>query len=287
MSLNIKRLLFCFIGFISGLIVWPVTELILTKHSSFSSYLLLTVTQGIFLGVIPGTLFGMVDGIIYKNRYALLKGGLIGLVLGILGGVSGGFLSQKILFMFQGGNSIYIISRSIGVGVLGFFIGMSDGLRSASVKKTLTGVVGGLLGGLIGGLVMGFLSFNYPNLSITRLIGIIIFTTLIGLFYGLIEKSISRGVLYILNGSMKSKEFNIGQRKISIGSSPKNDIVLAGYTGVEERHIFIQDIRGSLVVKKVSPEYLLKLNDHGISEGTLKYEDVIELGSAKIYFKNR
>ncbi len=287
MSIKFKRLLFCCIGFLSAFVAWPLSEIILYKQGSFNSYLMFSLIQGAMFGIIPGIFFGAIDGLLSKNRYKLKIGIIIGGAAGFLGGGIGGIISQKVLFLLQDSDYLIMFSRIVGLAILGIFVGMTDGLISKSLKKTIIGILGGIIGGITGGFVMVYLSGLYPGLIITRLMGIMFFTTLIGVFYSLIEKRLSRGMLLVLNGNMKSREFNIGQRVLKIGNSDICDVVLSNYLDIDDHHITITETKGKLSITKMESNSKMIINDEDKDNHILKYEDVIKLGSAKLYFKSR
>lgn len=279
MTITIKRVLFCCIGFLAALVVWPVTELVLYNQGRFYSYMTFSLLQGAIFAMILGAFFGSIQGILSKNSYFLKWGLIIGGCTGLIGGALGGLIGQKTLFILGENDESIYISRAIGFSVLGIFVGITEGLRAKSLKKVTVGFLGGLLGGFIGGFLMEYLKSS-------RLLGIMIFTTLIGLFYALIEKKLSLGKLRVLNGKLKTKEFNIGQRVTKIGSSECCDINLTDYDGLEDNHITIIEKNGELYVTKSLGSYSLIINDQKVDSHILKYEDVIKLGSLKLFFKS-
>jgi hypothetical protein len=148
------------------------------------------------------------------------------------------------------------------------------------------GAAGGGIGGILGGAAIEYLRTIYPDLIYARLVGFVLFGLFVGLFYSLLERRVSLGVVRVLNGGKRGKEYSFAQNRLSLGSAPRNDIVLEGYAGVAPRHASFR-IRGEDVyIEKESDQGQVLVNEASIRKShLLKYEDVIQVGSAKIFYK--
>jgi hypothetical protein len=295
-------------------------ELVLSRQEVFPSYFLFSLVQGALFGLVVGAFFGSGEGLTSKEKGKIVRGTLLGAATGVIGGVLGFLAGQGVLFLVvQKAFTSYRmqqlvavpLARIVGWIVLGIFVGAADGLRARSPKRSMVGILGGLLGGLFGGAAIEYLRTFYPDLLYTRLIGLSLFGLLIGLFYSLLERGVSLGVLRVLNGSRRGKEYSFAQNRLSVGSGDRNDIVLRGYTGVEKRHAQFR-IRGKEVYlvpadRRGGPASGERKRQSGKSqsegreaehgprvlvnerpvekERILKYEDVIQLGSAKLLYK--
>jgi hypothetical protein len=73
---------------------------------------------------------------------------------------------------------------------------------------------------------------------------------------------------------------------MSAGSARKNDIVLEGYDGVEPRHVRFR-VRGrDVYLLNTAEKGRVLVNEEPLEgERLLKYEDVIQFGSAKLFFR--
>lgn len=296
MSSLTKRVLLIIIGVLAGLTTWPFTELLVNNQQSFSSFFIFSISQGGVFGLIIGIFFGAFEGITSKNNRTLIFGTVTGAVIGILGGAIGAIISQRVLFII--GDNLFTsytlregmalpISRAVSFGILGIFIGIIEGIRARSSKKVLVGFIGGLTGGLIGGLAIEILNIISPDQTLSRLLGLTIFTVLIGLFYGLIERSMASGVLQVLNGDLKRREYLINQKKLVVGSDTRCDITLENYNLLDNKHAVITEERGEVVIRSSSPETKLLVNDKEVDKQILKYEDVIKLGDVKMFYKHK
>jgi len=294
MSTLRRKIFLCAIGAITGLALWPIAETILLYQHKFPSYLTFSIFLGMVFGLVFGGFFGASDKIIISSKTRVFSAVLQGSLIGIAGGVVGFFIGQGVLFLI-GENFIqstknfnligFPISRAIGWSVLGIFIGMVDGIRSRSSNKIKIGIAGGFLGGFVGGLSLEYLRFVVPNIMYARLIGLIIYGVSIGFFYGMVEKRLSYGLLILLNGKDKGMEFLINQRKMTIGSSLNNNIVLHDYSEINETHadIFIKDLK--VFIKEHGVDSSVLVNEMSVNKLELHYGDMIKLGSANIKYK--
>jgi hypothetical protein len=293
MSTHKRKLFLCGIGLVAGLAAWPVAEIMLMFQVHFPSYLVFSIALGIIFGIIMGGFFGSGDGII-SNHKAHIKSGITkGLAVGAAGGIIGFLVGQAALFLIgeylihstTRFNTIGLpISRALGWACLGIFIGMIEGIRSRSLNKIRVGIIGGISGGILGGLALEYLRLIIPSIVFARLIGLLLFGLLIGFLYGLVEARMSFGILTLLNGKYKGKEFIVSQHRITIGSSDNNDIVLEGYRNVDSKHALINVRREDVSIKPRSRNNIVYANDDRIGDHMLKLEDVIRIGSAKLLY---
>ena len=98
------------------------------------------------------------------------------------------------------------------------------------------------------------------------------------------EVRLSYGVLTLLNGRFKGREFLINQKKLRIGALEKNDIKLEGYHDVSDCHALVSVKKDDVFISPVADGRLL-VNDDPVNEHMLKYEDVIKIGSAKLLYQ--
>jgi hypothetical protein len=270
-------------------------ELILTYQTLFPSYFFFSLAQGVIFGAVMGAFFGSGEGLTSQERGKIIQGIVTGVITGVIGGVGGFMAGQGVLFLvvqqvFPSYRSQQLIAiplaRTVGWAILGIAVGMSEGLRARSLKKSLVGALGGLIGGILGGAAIEYLSTLYPQLIYTRLVGLALFGLLIGLCYALLEHGVSLGVLRILNGNRRGKEYSFAQNRIRVGSNPKNDIVLSNYSNVADHHARFR-VRGKDVyIQKEQSGRRVLVNEQPVEdEQLLKYEDVIQIGSAKLWYR--
>lgn len=292
MSVTIRRFLLSILGLLAGLAAWPITELALAYQEIFPSYFVFSITLGTIFGLIMGGFFGSGQGIGTADREKFKAGMITGAVVGVIGGVVGFLIGQGALFIvgeiFVSNKSFntvgFPIARSVGWGFLGLFIGSIEGIRTQSPRLVGVGLTGGLLGGILGGLAVEYLNLVLTSMIFTRLIGLLILGLLIGFFYGLVEHRLSFGVLKVLNGKYKGKEYLINRRRTRIGSGKKADILLEPYEKVDDLHAELRIKGDEVIVRSLASDTPVTVNDDRISEQQLKYDDVIRIGTAKFIY---
>jgi MFS family permease len=310
MSTALRRLVISLVGLLAGVAAWPLMELILSYQHLFPSYFLFSLAQGALFGVVMGAFFGSSEGLTSKERGKIIRGTLMGAATGAIGGIVGFLAGQGVLFIvvqravasYRTQQLIAVpLARVVGWAILGIAVGVSEGLRVRSLKKSLVGAGGGLIGGVLGGASIEYLRTLYPELLYTRLIGLALFGLLIGVFYSLLERGVSLGVVRVLNGRRRGKEYSFVQNRLSVGSDQHNDIMLAGYAHVAPKHARFR-VRGKDVyIERVESEqtqsaqsqgqppagsHKVYVNERQVQTAQLlKYEDVIQIGSAKLFYK--
>ncbi len=289
-----SRLIILALGFLGGLAAWPAAELILYSQGAFPSYLAFLSLLGAVVGALMGAFFGAGEGITSRIRNRIPAGMLLGALVGCIGGALGALVGQAALWLIGG---IFLlsyrdmqwvvlpVSRAIGWAVLGVFVGAGEGCRSLSPKKIAVGVLGGFLGGMVGGFALEYSRLLLPGFALFRLVGLVILGLAIGFFYGLIEQGMSFGVLRILAGELKGKEFFLTERRIRIGRSPRNEIALPAYEDLADLQADIRVRKGEPVITNLDPSVAMLVNEEKVKERKLKLGDVIKIGSARIFYK--
>jgi hypothetical protein len=294
MSVSVRRLILLALGILAGVAAWPAAELLVWLQGGFPSYLVFIATLGAVVGVLMGTFFGAAEGITSRVKPRIRSGMLLGALVGLIGGAVGLLAGQAALWLigeialrsyrsFQ--YVVLPVSHSIGWAALGLFVGLAEGIRAGSGKKMGIGMLGGLVGGLLGGFALEYSRLFLSQVAFSRLIGLVILGIAIGGFYGLIERGLSLGVLRVLTGALKGKEFLLNQNRLRIGRSRRNEIALPAYEDLAERQAEIRIRRGEVVLASLDPKLPLLVNDRKVQERKLKYGDVFRVGSAKFYFK--
>jgi len=294
MSTGVRRVILLCLGILGGLAAWPLTELIVAAQARFPSYLMFVGVLGAAVGMLMGGFFGCGAGIFARDRSRTLAGALVGAVAGLAGGIIGLLTGQAALFV-TGGFLLdsqrsfrtfgLPVARAVGWAFLGVFIGAAEGLRAGSGKKLGIGLIGGLIGGLVGGLALEYSRLYLPEALPSRLIGLLVLGLAIGLFYGIIERSMAFGTLRVLNGRLKGKEFLLNEGRIRIGRSRRNQVSLAPYEQMADRQVQIRFRRGEALLVNLEPKYPVLVNDRPVTEHRLKYEDVLKIGTAKLFYR--
>jgi hypothetical protein len=294
MSTLVRRLIILCLGVLAGIAAWPPAELIVFNQAAFPTYMLFVAVLGAVVGLFMGAFFGAAEGITARVKSRILPGILVGAAVGVVGGAIGFLVGQAALLVigelalrsYRSFQRVGLpISRAIGWGVLGIFIGVVEGFRARSGKKIAVGLLGGLLGGLAGGFVLEYLRLLVPGFRFTRLVGLVILGAAVAVFYGLIERGLAHGVLRVLNGALKGKEYLLTQSRVRIGRSRRNEVALTPYEDLADRQAEIRARRGEAVLINLEPKRPLLVNERSVREHRLKYDDVIRIGSVKLFYR--
>lgn len=280
-----KNTITALLGLAGGLASWPFLEFVLWKQGAFASYLLFFIAATIIPGLFIALFLGAAEGVISKNWSRAVKGALIGLLSGTVGGLLGGMAGQillsRILVWFPGrGDVLETAARTIAWGLVGIFIGLSDGIRSLSPRKMGVGALGGFVGGAAGGFFLEILSRSFAS-SLPRLGGLVLMGLMIGIFYSLLDRKYSFGVLRVLNGSQAGKRYRINQKKMDLGSGNRT-IIFNDYEDVDDKEVEIRVDHGQITIVDGKMDNKLYVNDKATQKTTLKYGDVIKAGSVKM-----
>ncbi|MGA2765994.1 MAG: FHA domain-containing protein [Spirochaetia bacterium] len=289
-----SRFIILALGFLGGIAAWPLAELILYYQGGFPSYLAFLALLGAVVGALMGAFFGAGEGITSRIKKRIPTGMALGALVGCVGGAFGALVGQAALWLIGGifflsyRNLQWVglpVSRAIGWAVLGIFVGAGEGVRALSSKKIAVGALGGLLGGIVGGFALEYSRLLLPGFAFFRLLGLVILGLAIGFFYGLIEQGMSFGVLRILTGGLKGKEYLLTQKRMRIGKSARNEISLPAYEDLADVQADIRIKKGEPVLTNLEPRMALLVNEEKVQEKKLKFGDVIKVGSAKIFYK--
>lgn len=289
-----RRSLLTLLGLITGMAVWPCVELLLSYQGAFSAYLASFLALGTLSGMVAGGFFGSVDGILAQDFHKALQGIIGGSFWGLLSGLAGFGAGQAVLMILSrlilGEGSLPSLpmaaaARGLSWAVFGVLLSLMEGIRCRSLHLLLVGLFGGLLGGILGGAALEGLQVIFPGVMVARLFGFLILFTALGFFYSFFEWKLSWGILCLLNGPMKGREYLINQRRIRIGSDEFSDICLKDYDGVAQEHANLAVNRGQLWIEKMDDRAILQVNEEPLEEQELIYEDVLKIGSARFFLK--
>lgn len=286
-----KRLLYVFLGLAAGLVTLGFIEILFKVP--LSGYFLRSILQGIFLGGIFAFFFGIADGLLYRQaRQALITGGMAALV-GAGAGALSLFLTSQLLLAVTGSAVadngeirafLLPVSRGFGWALVGMAIGGIDGLRTGAWRKGIAGILGGLAGGFIGGMTLEMLITLVPRPGLGRAVGLLVLGGGIGFFLGEFERRFSFGRLRVLSGAHRNREYLLSRWKTTVGGGTRDDVLIPDYNGVMDHHMAIVR-RNEEVMLEGGSTGKVRVNDRALEGShTLKYQDVIQIGSLKLLY---
>ncbi|MEE9599419.1 MAG: FHA domain-containing protein, partial [Anaerolineales bacterium] len=276
MSRIMRLYYYAVLGAMGGLIGWQASNLV--GLSFWSSVYLSEIVVGGLIGLSIGALMGLSEGLFSRNLIQIIKSGLFSGGLGFLGGALGLPVAE---FLFQSlGAGAW--SRALGWAVFGLLIGGAFGITSRS--EAWKPALGGGLGGLLGGSMLESVGSLFPDPLIGKAIGLTTLGALIGIFIALIVLILSRAWLEVKNGKMKGAEFILDKfikkngPAAYLGSSPlKSDIVLPD-PDIAPQHALLKGEDTHFTLKDLSLEGTF-INAKKIEQTQLRKNQVIKIGN--------
>jgi len=274
----------------------------IAKQSNISGFLLFPLVASLV-----GIMIGCVEGILARNYLRALRGGAIGLGMGLAGGFVSTF-AAGIIYVILGGISqeiaggatssllgfaLQMLRRSLAWLVAGMTMGLAPGIVLKSKKLAFNGFIGGMIGGLIGGLF--FDPINYltsggtflEGVEASRAIGFSIIGGTVGFMIGVVEMLTRDAWLLMTAGPLVGKQFIIYKNPTMLGSSPKCEIYLFKDASIEPNHAAIHTIRDGYEIEDRGSASGTWVNGREMKRQRLRNNDEIKLGEAKFVYLER
>jgi hypothetical protein len=187
------------LGAIGGLLGWQISNL--AGLSFTGSVYLSEVAVGGLIGLCVGLLIGITEGLFTLNFARMLRSGAVAAGLGLLAGAIGLPLAE-ILFQILGAG---FIGRALGWGLFGGLIGLAEGITGGS--QMWKGALGGLLGGIVGGGFLEAARDGLGNALLGKAVGLVLLGASVGALIALIVVLLSRAWLEVASGKLRGAEF--------------------------------------------------------------------------------
>lgn len=291
MTRTVKKILYVLLGFAAGCLVWVVIEPFMAVGGGTFYFRL--IMQGGLIGAVYGAVLGSGEGISVSIPRKTVTGVLLGFGIGFIAGTAAILIAQGMLLILAGSGSASIaditgrhlpLARILGWTFMGAVLGIVEGVRARSIRRALFGAAGGTLGGLAGGLFFEGLNTTNVSVSLLRLFGFCILGIFIGGGFSLLESLGRFGILKVMNGRYKGKEFILSKRTTSIGTENRCDISIPGDPDMQPFHAQVVRKNREMAVERKTDKASLLVNDKSCETQRLKYEDVVRIGSTVIRF---
>jgi pSer/pThr/pTyr-binding forkhead associated (FHA) protein len=291
-------------GGAAGLLAWAIVEPMKPTQtgtedwSRWESILILT------FGTVLGLVVGAYDGYTRGGRVHLLRGLVLGGLLGGIGGLFGygigGGIAQAIFgtaTFERGALPVQIIARTVAFVPLGLFLGAAIGGSSLTLKRAVQGAIGGAIGGLIGGLSFDLIGTFFAKTILTvqnqthgevggpsRAVALTLMGAAIGLFIGLVERLTRSAWLRIEYGRNEFKEWSIDSAETFIGRSESASVPLRGDPNIAQVHAVIRKQGNSYTLADGGSPVGTLLNGQYIQQAALASGSVIQIASMRLQF---
>ena len=274
--------------------------------------------MGAMVGGLLGLAIGGVEGTAVNSPRLILRGTILGLLVGAIGGMFGIFFGSQaynaVLFgkdpnvLVQRSNlldfSHAVLARAIGWTFLGAFPGLAAGAATLSWKRAKHGLVGGLIGGFLGGFVFDLAATLLGPMTVmvaaaegqrdaeiggpSRAIGFTVIGALTGLFIGLVEEFLKQAWVRVLAGRNEGKDFIISKPLTVIGRDERADVPVFGDQSLAPQHAAIRMENHRHVLLDGGSSLGSVVNGQRVQQQLLlKDGDMIQLGQVRLLFREK
>ncbi len=284
MSRIMRLYYYAVLGAMGGLIGWQASNAI--GLSFWSNLYLSEIVVGGLIGMSIGALIGLSEGLNSRNFLQILKSTLFSGGLGLIGGAIGLPIAEG-LFLFLGGG---VLGRAIGWAVFGLLIGAAFAITSGN--EAWKPALGGAIGGLLGGIVLESVRALFTDPLVGKAIGLTALGSSIGIFIALIVLLLSKAWFEVTNGKMQGSEFILDKFIKSngpsafIGSSPlKSDIVLPD-PDIDPQHALLKGEDSHFNLKDLSLSGTF-INGKKIEIAQLRKNQTVKIGNTELVYHER
>lgn len=289
MNRTIKILFSALLGGWAGLVAWALLDSLIGR-ARLESLIAGGITASIYVpAAITGALVGLLAGMLitglekWNNSSKLLPtlvGAGIGIGAGLLGGMLGLLLAEAMFQNLHMQGDLAQVARVLGWAMFGLGVGIAPGIATWSARKTAASSVGGFIGGILGGLALVALT-TLTDFSLTgRAVGLVVLGTFVGLFIALAQEIVKQAELKIISGGrFEGREFKIDKPRVTIGSSGRNDWVIANDPHLQPEHVEIKQVGGKFILHALNPNAATAVNNQRVMTQPLNNGDRIQIGS--------
>jgi pSer/pThr/pTyr-binding forkhead associated (FHA) protein len=275
---------------------------------------------GILVGSMIGLGIGVVEGVAVGSPRLLVRGAMIGLLIGAVGGLfgifAGGIVYNKLLFGKDesqlGGNVLdftqQVIARAFGWTFLGAFPGLAAGAATLSRRRAMHGLAGGLLGGFVGGFLFDLVgslvtvpikgtamaatseAIKFESGGPSRAIGITLIGLFTGLFIGLVEEYMKQAWVRVLAGAKEGKDYIISNPLTVLGRDERADVPLFGDPSLAPQQAAIKRENGRHLLLDGGTPLGSVVNGQRMDPQQpqlLRDGDMIQLGQVRLLFREK
>ncbi len=256
---------------------------------------------GAFIGLAMGAGYGMFQG----SKMHALRGGGIGLLVGIIGAKMGMVIGGALVTGILGSTGVLsspataipvkMFGRTLVCAPVGALLGLVMGIPSKSLKQSTLGLIGGAIGGAISGFIFDPISSTIANLTITpsnnseiggpgRLIFAVVLGLAIGLFTSLIQLASKTAWVRRIYGRNEFKEYIVDAPQTTIGRNETCHIFVGGDPGIAPIHCVIQRHQGNYFLADCQTGMPTLLNGQPIQQVPLFSGAMIQIGSTQLEF---
>jgi hypothetical protein len=290
-------------GALGGLLGWLLFSVFGDKLAGEGALTRQLLQDGALVGGAVGYFVVSVEAIRDRSWLRFVRLASYGMLLGALGGAIGMLLAERINYWLVGeirairGNvvkfALTVLARGLGFSVLGFAVGLSEGIAARSLGKFSYGTLGGTIGGFVGGCLFGLVYLvtleQGGNPAFAGATGFVIMGACIGSLSALVQGVFQPASVKVLRGWQEGREYPLEKADNLLGRDEHADIALFRDMRVEKRHALIQrdGPRYVFLNNDAPPEFTLVNGEPVPHTRDLRDGDRIQLGNVVLRFQLR
>lgn len=299
MALLLSKIYFnAVFGALGGLIGWLLFSIFGDARAPEEAITRELLQGGAFIGGGIGYLVVSVEAIRDRSWLRFVRLASYGLVLGALGGAAGMFLGEWLNGLLGSTAENFVVKvlvRGLGLVILGFAVGMSEGIAARSLGRFSYGTIGGSVGGFVGGSLFAMVYLltvrrEAPaSIALAGAIGCVIMGACIGSLSALVKVAFQPACVRVVRGWQEGREYALDKDNSLLGRDEHADIALFRDMKVEKRHAIIQreGLRYLLLNNHAPPEFT-RVNDAPVPQVIELHDgDRIQLGNVILRFHLR
>ncbi|HZQ07561.1 MAG TPA: FHA domain-containing protein, partial [Anaerolineae bacterium] len=121
-----------------------------------------------------------------------------------------------------------------------------------------------------------------------RALGFVVLGACVGLLIAIVQELVKQAELKIISGGRnEGREFRIDKKRVTIGSSNRNDWVIAGDQFLQPQHVEIKREGGHFVLRALNPAAATAVNNQRVVAQALNNGDRIQIGGTLLTFTVR
>jgi hypothetical protein len=272
------------LGAIGGLVGWQISNL--AGLSFTQSVYVGEIVVGGLIGLSVGLLIGVTEGILTLNLPHALKAGGVAALLGLVAGAIGLPLGELFFQLFGAG----LVGRAVGWGLFGCLIGLAEGISGGS--QMWKGALGGLLGGVVGGVLLEAARRWLADPLLGKAAGLVLLGASVGALIALIVVLLSRAWIEVRSGKLKGTEFILdkfvkkGGPTVILGSDAlKSDIAFPD-PDIQPQHAMLTGTGTHFMIKDLSAMGTY-VNNRKVELVQLSDRQTIRMGNTEMVYHEK
>lgn len=231
-----------------------------------------------------GAAMSVSQGISERNPEKSTSAALLTVPASLVGGFIAGVIAQSVYGPMAESGLPNEVPRAIGWAIAGGLGGAAVGAGFRSLVRVRNCALGGLAGGFVGGLAFNTVGRIVDSGFGSRLVGITLIGTLMGLAVGLIDKVTVTSFIEQTMREGAPIRFSLFDQSTILGCASNVGITVKGDPGISEHHLRLTKQGKSLSFQCVGNASPVMVNGQQAVNGVLNNGDVFVVGNTQLRY---